>query len=542
MRAPDGTGLVKRVAGGRPGGARRGPLAAALPALLMLCCLFGLTATASAASPAFSGQALLARLALQQAMLTAADGATGDTFGCSVAISGDTALVGAELPGTLGRANTGAAYVFTRSAGSWTQQAKLIAADGATGDGFGLSVALSGETALIGAPGHAVEGKANAGAAYVFTRSGGVWTQEAELSSDGDAGDTFGVAVAVLGDTALVGAPRCDVAGQADAGAAYVFTRSGVAWAQQAELRAAAGAALDGFGRSVALSGETALIGAPGHTTAGQVAAGAAYVFARSGAVWAQQAALTAASGATDDWFGHSVALFGEAALIGAPYHDVAGHASGGAAYIFLCSGGVWAQQAELTAANGATGDFFGSSVALGGGTALVGAEECDVAGQEVAGAAYAFVPSGGVWTQQAELTAGDDEGTAGDWFGSSVAVSGETALVGAIWADTPGKPRSGAAYVFLLDAEPQPTPAIVKLKPASGKRGDTVTISGTGFGVARGHGFVKFGATKCITYLSWSDTRIKCKAPAAAKFGKVNVTVTTVGGASNAMSFTVKR
>ena len=532
MRALDGTGLVKRVAGGRPGGARRGPLVAALLGVTLLCCLFGLTATASAASPAFSEQALLARLALRQAVLAADDGATDDYFGDSVALSGDTALVGAASAGTPRRANTGAAYVFTRSGGLWTQQAKLIADDGATADWFGSSVALDGDTALIGAPGH--------NAAYVFTRSGGVWTQEAELSSDGATGEFFGSSVAVSGNTALVGAPQRDIARQAGAGAAYVFTRRGV-WTQQAELTAGDSAALDRFGWSVAVSGETALIGAPGHTSARHIAAGAAYVFARSGAVWTQQAELTAADGATDDWFGSSVALSGEA-LIGAPYHDVAGHASGGAAYIFLCSGGVWAQQAELTAANGATGDQFGSSVALGGGTALVGAEECDVAGRESVGAAYAFVPSGGVWTQQAELTAGDDEGTTADFFGASVALSGATALVGAPWHDTAGKIWAGVAYVFLLDAEPQPTPAIVKLKPASGKRGDTVTISGTGFGVARGHGFVKFGATKCITYLSWSDTRIKCKAPAAAKFGKVNVTVTTVGGASNAMSFTVKR
>ena len=177
MRLLDCTDLAKRRAGGRSGGARRGPRAAALLAITLLCCLFGPLAAPSAAAPAHdSAQALRARLALQQAELIAGAGAAEDVFGCSVAISADTALVGAQYQATAGKDEAGAAYIFTRSAGVWTQEAKLTAADGAAGDRFGCSVAISADTALVGAPLHDVAGRANAGAVYVFTRSGGAWT------------------------------------------------------------------------------------------------------------------------------------------------------------------------------------------------------------------------------------------------------------------------------------------------------------------------------------------------------------------------------
>ena len=179
----------------RPGGRRAsrrscGSLTAALAAFLMLCCFLGAVAPAGAASDQDSAQALLTRLALQQNELTAAAGAPNAWFGYSVALCEETALVGAPHHDTPGQTAAGAAYVFTRSGGSWTQQAMLTAADGAAGDHFSHSVALFGETALIGAPRHEVAGQADAGAAYVFTRSGGSWTQQAMLTAaDGAAGD-----------------------------------------------------------------------------------------------------------------------------------------------------------------------------------------------------------------------------------------------------------------------------------------------------------------------------------------------------------------
>ena len=163
-----------------------------------------------------------------------------------MALSGDTALVGACEQDRRRQDHAGAAYVFTRSGTSWSQQAELTASDAAANDNFGSSVALSGDTALVGAYDKTVGGKRGAGAAYVFTRSGTSWSQQAELTaSDAAAGDWFGNSVALSGDTALVGAYGKTVGGQNSAGAAYVFTRSGTSWSQQAELSAADAAGND---------------------------------------------------------------------------------------------------------------------------------------------------------------------------------------------------------------------------------------------------------------------------------------------------------
>jgi len=461
---------------------RRGSLVPALLAIALLCCLFGSVAPASAAPPDSSPQVLWAMLAVQQAQLVATDGSVGDYFGHSVALYGDTALVGAYAHATVGATEAGAAYVFVRSGATWTWQRTLTADDGAASDWFGWSVALSGDTALVSAPWHATAGGTAAGAAYVFVRSGITWTQQQEvIADDGAALDHFGNSAALSGETALVGAPLHDKVGGADAGAAYAFVRSGTTWSQQQKLSATDGAADDQFGNSVALSGETALAGAPNHAVAGKAGAGAAYVFVRSGTAWTKQKMLSAADANGDDVFGTSVALDGDTALVGAPSHDIAGKDSAGASYVFARSGTTWSQQAEPIAADNAAYDGFGGSVALAGSTALVGAQ----------------------W----------DHTAAGDFAGS--------------------------AYAFLLT--PQPKPHITKLAPASGKRGVTVTITGTGFGTKHGTSFVKFGAGKCTKYVSWSATSIRCKVPAKAKLGTLKVEVTTSGGTSNAKSFKVK-
>jgi len=542
MLAADGKGLVTRVGGRRTPRPRRKTLAVPLLSITLLCCLFAPAASAGAASPDASAQGLLTRLALRQAELTAADGAAGDWFGSSVALAGDTALVGAPGRDAGGKKEAGAAYVFVRSGGAWTLQQKLSAGDGAAGDWFGSSVALAGDTALVGSLYHATAGKADAGAAYVFTRSGDAWTQQQKLGAgDGAAADWFGSSVALAGDTALVGAPGRDAAGRFWAGAAYVFTRSAGAWTQQAELAADALAEYDWFGSSVALSRDTALVGARFHATAGRDDAGTAYVFVHSDGTWTQQQELSAGDGAEGDSFGSSVALAGDAALVGAPYHATAGKVDVGAAYVITRSSGAWTQQQELGAGDGTAQDEFGASVALSGDTALVGALYHASAGQADAGAAYVFIRSAGVWTQRQTLSA-DEDGDAQDEFGSSVALAGDTALVGAPFHATAGRDDAGAAYVFLLGPAPQPRPKIARLSPTSGTRGALVAIRGSGFGAARRTSSVKFGSKTSTKYGSWSDTQIKCRVPAQAKYGVVKVTVTTSAGRSNAMSFTVKR
>ena len=229
----------------------------------------------------------------------------------------------------------GAAYVFEPSGGTWTQQAELTASDGATSDQFGWSVAVSGSTALAGAPSHWV-GSNRLGAAYVFLQSGTTWGQQAELtSSGGAANDGFGSSVAVDGSTAVVGAVGHMVGLNVDQGAAYVFVQGGTAWKQQAELTAADGAAGDYLGSSVAVSGSTAIAGSWQHTVGSNVEQGAAYVFAPSGGTWSQQAELTAADGARYNGFGVSVAVSGGTALAGAPSHWVGSNPAQGAAYVF---------------------------------------------------------------------------------------------------------------------------------------------------------------------------------------------------------------
>ncbi|WP_438039111.1 MYXO-CTERM sorting domain-containing protein [Sorangium sp. So ce128] len=381
-------------------------------------------------------------IATQQAKLLASDGAEMDRFGDSVALSGDTALVGAEGDDDAGQI-AGAAYVFVRSAGVWTQQAKLLASDGAESDYFGGSVALSGDTALVGASGDSDDGLSS-GSAYVFVRSAGVWTQQAKLvAADGAESDYFGGSVALSGDTALVGAQGDDDKGSSS-GAAYAFVRSAGVWIQQAKLVATNGAALDNLGSAVALSGDTALVASPGGHG---FQPGSAYVFVRSAGVWTQQASLHARDPARDDYFGSAVALSGDTALVGAQGDDDDVFVDTGSAYVFVRRLGVWTQQAKLVATDREPRDYFGISVALSGDTALVGAFLSDSATWD-AGAAYVFRRSAGVWTQQATLVATD--GRKDDDFGFSVALSDGTALVGAKGDNDKGN-SSGSAYVYVM-------------------------------------------------------------------------------------------
>ena len=245
-----------------------------------------------------------------------------------MALDGSTAVVGA--PGKNSKA--GAAYVFVRSRGKWSQQAKLTA-PGATSAGFfSNAVAVAGSTAVVGAE----LANSTAGAAYVFVRSGTAWSQQTKFQGR-QHGEQLGDAVAVAGSTAVVGAELRN----STAGAAYVFVRSRGAWSQQAKLTAADAAAGDTFGGSVAILGSTAVVGAPTKNAR----TGAAYVFVRSRGTWSQQAKLTATT-ADHQLFGAVVVISGSTAVVGAPFQN----SETGAAYVFVRSRGTWTQQAKLTA------------------------------------------------------------------------------------------------------------------------------------------------------------------------------------------------
>jgi hypothetical protein len=373
--------------------------------------------------------------------LLASDGAAGDNFGLWVTFNGDTALIGAWNDDDNG-VDSGSAYVFIRTGNSWTQQAKLLASDGQAGDSFGSSVSLSGDTALIGARWDDDNGN-KAGSAYVFTRTGTTWTQQAKLlPSDGEAEDRFGGSVSLDGDTAIISAWFDNDNGNGS-GSAYVFTRTGTTWTQQAKLLASDGQAGDDFG-DVSLSSDTALIGAALDDDNG-VDSGSAYVFIRTGTTWTQQAKLLASDGQAGDQFSRwAVSLDGDTALIGAEGDDDNG-ADSGSAYVFTRTGTTWTQQAKLLAVDGATNDYFGNSVSLSGNTALIGAENDDDKGTN-SGSAYLFSRTGTIWTQQQKLLASD--GAAGDQFGYPVSLSGDTALITAVYDDDTGT-NSGSVYEF---------------------------------------------------------------------------------------------
>gem|GEM_PF-664858 len=391
----------------------------------------------------------------QQARMTAADGGSGDGLGSSVSLSGDTAVVGAYFDDTPAGADAGSAYVFARSGTTWTQQARFVAADGKSNDRFGSSVSVSGDTAVVGAPSADSAAGVYTGAAYVMVRSGVAWTQQAKLAaSDGASGDGFGHSVSVSGDTALVGADYADTAAGADAGAAYVLVRSGTTWTEQSKLGAAGGATNDLFGFSVSVSDGTAVVGVPGsHAEAGDFA-GAASVFVRSGVTWSQQQQLflAGAGAAPQDRFGYAVSVSGDTAVVGVPNDSVAAAAYAGSAYVFVHNGALWSQQALLTPSEAQGGDGIGSSVGVSGDTVVLGAPGTDTPSGDGAGAAYVFVRSGTVWTEQARITV--DDGVAVDpygfLFGHSVSVSGDTVVVGVPRDDAPARQDIGSAYVFV--------------------------------------------------------------------------------------------
>jgi len=371
----------------------------------------------------------------QQQKLNASDPGLSDYFGVSVALSGDSALVGAYRDDS----EMGSAYVFTRSGVAWTQQQKLIGAGTGSGDRFGWWVALDGDGALIGASRYTDNILRN-GSAFLFTRSGGTWTQTQQFTAtDATAQDEYGSGVALDGDTILVGSPFDDDV-ELSSGSVYVYTaKNNARWRRQAKLLAVkpGGAADDNFGSAVAVSGNTALISARFDDDNGSNS-GSVWVFARYGSSWGLQQKLTAGDGAADDEFGNSVSVFKDTALVGS-WRDDDSFGGSGSAYVFIRSGNTWSQQQKLTAGDPGLGDRFGKSVSLFGDTALVGAWKDDDKGND-SGSAYVFTRSGGSWTEEQKLTASD--GAALAWFGGAVSLFGETALVGA-------ERESGSAYVF---------------------------------------------------------------------------------------------
>jgi hypothetical protein len=396
---------------------------------------FPLPATAARAGGALSEA---------QVKLLPSDGTPFGHFGNHVAVSGDTAVVGAPKMHQSALTGVGAAYVFTRAGNTWTEQAKLTPSDGLPGDRFGWAVGISGGTIVVSALWDDIGPNVDQGSAYVFTRADGRWTEQAKLTSaDGAPSDEFGMSVAVSDTDVIVGAtPFAEAAAESPfQGSAYVFTRTAAGWSQQEKLITSDHAAADGFGMRVGIDHDTAVVGASG----GAGGQGSAFVYTRTDGDWSERQELTA-SGA--DQFGFWLDIDGDTIVVGAPAGD-----TGGSAYVFTWTGGEWTEQQRLTASdatgkadNPRDGDYFGRSVAVSGDTIVVGAQFDDIGTQTNGqGSAYVFQRRANEWLETAHLVAFD--GVEGDLFGVCVDVSGHTVVVGASFK-TQGAAQ-GAAYVW---------------------------------------------------------------------------------------------
>lgn len=403
------------------------------------------------------GETLLG--AIQQTRLSAADPESQAEFGWSVAISGNTAVVGARNDdpdlGSGPLANAGAAYVFVRSGSNWIQQAKLVARNARAGDTFGISVAIDGDTLVVGATGVDLDDADEAGAAYVFVRQGATWKQKARLVAKNPAeDDNFGASVAIDGITIVVGADAHDLGGVLiDSGAAYVFIQRSGSWDQKAMLVSTDIGLGDYFGTSVAISGQRIVVGATQANLTGTRGNGSAYIFKGGGNTWMQEAILAAENGRDGDFFGQSVAIFNDTAVVGALFTDPdLGNGritNAGAAYVFTPRGGTWRQQARLLPEDASSFSYFGQAVAIYGNKIAVGANGRAQAGYKDAGATYLFTRTGREWDQQTFIV--PDSISDDDNFGNAVAISGDRVLVGANGRDLSTLRSAGEAFIYQL-------------------------------------------------------------------------------------------
>jgi hypothetical protein len=468
---------------------------------------------------------------LQEAYVKASNTDAGDEFGSEnwgaygstllnpgrgVAVSGNTVVIGANQEDGSGTgidpsdndsaSNAGAVYVFVRDGGTWSQQAYIKASNAEAGDQFGYSVDIDGDTLVVGAIGEASNAtgvggnqaanvSTGAGAAYVFVRSGSTWTQQEYIkATNTGSDDKFGSNIAISGDTLAVSAIAEDGSGTgidpannnsaSNSGAVYIYVRSGSTWTVQATIKAHNTGSSDSFGAALDLDSDTLVVGAPLESGSGTgidpsdnnsaTNAGAAYVFTRSGSTWSQQAYVKAHNTGASDGFGGCVAISGDTLLVGAPFEDGSGNgidpsdnnssSARGAAYVFTRSGSTWSQQAYVKSPApslyfGGAGENFGCSCALDGDTAAIGSMYF-ADSSSTQGVVYVLTRSGGTWTHEAQNKAYRTGFGYGDEYARSCAIDSDIIVIGAPTEDSNatginGDPsdnsaaNSGAAYIF---------------------------------------------------------------------------------------------
>ena len=437
---------------------------------------------------------------IEQATLVASDGAADDQFGLA-AVDGDTIVVGAHLDDVGATVDQGSAYVFVKPEGGWTgtltEHARLVAADGAAGDAFGLQVAVHGDTIVVGARWDDHATRVNQGSAYVFVKPAGGWngtlTQSAKLTAlGGFPGDWFGDRVAVHGNVVVVGArlhdspPGClNCTFIDDRGAAYVFVKPAAGWSggltQTTKLNPSNGFPDDEFGMAVAVDGDVVVVGA---WQTGTSNAGTAYVYVKPASGWpgslVENARLVASDAAAQDLFGVAAGVSGDTIVVGAYRDDVGSQLNQGSAYIFVKPAAGWSgtrtEAARLFASDGAAADDFGFPVAIDADTIVVGA----IGANADRGAAYVFERPAAGWSgtlfENDTLVAADV--VAGDLFANGVDVSGETIVVSAHMDDVGGMANRGSARVFVKNA----LPASLGLDPPSAESpvGASHTVTAT--------------------------------------------------------------
>jgi hypothetical protein len=395
----------------------------------------------------------------QEARFVPSDGRDNDRAGTSVALSGATVVIGAPRHDTSAQSDQGAAYVYA------TPGLPLINNYTKTGLAFlpnnHSGLAISGNLAVVGSAYASINNFTARGYVYVFARNDGFWQEEARLTPAEHTAEAFGFSVATNGQRIVIGSPSKQVGNNFQQGAAYVFGRDGSTWREERRLLAADGATDDNFGYSVAIdaAGQMILVGAPNddHVNGTIQNQGSVYSY-RLTTGWNDAGKIIPADNLAEARFGFDVALAQETrsvrpywtALIGAPYATVNGALWRGAAYVFTNDSlSNWTQQTRLTPADGQARDTFGWSVALSRDTALIGAPgiERNDGTRAGVGAAYVFLRTDTAWSQQAKLSARD--GVAEDFFWASVALDADQALIGAPYSLSSDKNKSGAAYLF---------------------------------------------------------------------------------------------
>jgi hypothetical protein len=488
---------------------------------------------------------------VQVAEVAASDGGNSDEFGWSVAAGNNVVVVGAPFHTVGSNVEQGAAYVFVEAGSGWanmTETAELTASDGVADAYFGNSVAIDGNTIVVGAPGTTIGGNPRQGSAYVFVEPAQGWTnmtQTAELAaSDGYVGDNLGNSVSISNNTIAAGAPYASVGSNYEQGAAYVFVQPANGWinmTQTAKLTASDGASGDILGVAVNIYGNTVAAGASEATVDGDPSAGAAYVFVESNNGWSdmtQTAKLTATDAAMDDYFGSAIDMTSNTIVVGAP-SDFSG-----AVYVFVQPPNGWAnmtQTAELTPSINTVELLLGSSVAISGNIVVGGAVAAGVGGNQNQGQVLVFVQPPGGWknvNQTTQLSA--EDGTAGDAFGHSIAIGGSAGIAGAPFHMNGGGSQ-GVGYIFqALNSKPHLT-SLVPNNTDAGGPGFTLTVNGSNFVPTT---LVNWnGSPRSTTYVSSTQVQAAILASDISAPGKFKVTTTNPppgGGTSSALIFTV--